>query len=190
MVPENWYLNNKCYFTVNSTWDLLAFLNSPMFRFYIEGVGVAVRGNFTQLHSYVVENTPIPPATDADKATLANLAEACQTAAEDRYARQQAFARRIPDLCPDDRDPKLNTKLKNWWQLEDFAAFRKTVKNHYKADIPLSERSEWQDWFTAEQAQINQLTGQITRHEQDINTIVYRLFDLTPDEIELLEANI
>ncbi len=189
---HNFFFGNTGYFLPFSEPALAARLNSKSTWFFLRGISDAMRGGEWRIRMFSqnIEQIPIPPASDTDKATLANLAETCQTAAEDRYARQQAFARRIPDLCPDDRDPKLNTKLKKWWQLEDFAAFRKAVKSHYKADIPLGERSEWQDWFSAEQAQINQLTARITRNEAEINTIVYRLFDLTPDEIELLEANI
>ena len=46
------------------------------------------------------------------------------------------------------------------------------------------------NWITASRAEIHALTGEISRLEAEINTKVYALFDLTPDEIALLEANI
>ena len=50
----------------------------------------------------------------------------------------------------------------------------------FKADIPLAERSPWEDWITRDRAEIAQAEAQI-------DSIVYALFDLTPDEIALLE---
>ena len=115
---------------------------------------------------------------------------ASQQAAEERYARQQALRRRIGDLAPAGSKAKLSSKLKNWWELHDFAAFRAEVKKTFKADVPLAERSDWEDWLAREKTEIARLSAEITRNEDEINKIVYRLFDLTADEIALLEANI
>ena len=151
------------------------------------------------MKSQYMEPLPIPPASDADKSTLAALAEACQSAAQERYTRQQDITRRIPDLCPAGNDkvkrekdgtPKLTNKLKSWWELEDFAAFRTEVKKTFKTEIPLAERSDWEDWIKKEKAEIDRLSARIVRGEDEINAIVYRLFDLSDEEIALLEANI
>jgi hypothetical protein len=101
-----------------------------------------------------------------------------------------AFRRRISDLCTRDRDPKLNTKLTEWWTLEDFACFRDEIKKHYRAEIPLNERTQWEDWFSSGKAEVDKLSAEIARNEAEIDAIVYRLFDLTPDEITLLEESI
>ena len=102
----------------------------------------------------------------------------------------QAFRRRIAHLCPRKRDPKLNTRLNHWWALENFLAFRDEIKKHYRAEITLSERTQWEDWFNSGKTEIEKLSTEIARNEAEINTIVYRLFDLTPDEIKLLEESI
>lgn len=51
------------------------------------------------------------------------------------------------------------------------AAFRAEIKKSFKADIP-------------------RLSAQIKQHKDEINKLVYELFDLTQDEIEPLEASI
>ena len=84
---------------------------------------------------------------------------------------------------------KLTNKLKEWWTLPDFAAFQKEVKKALKATIPLQDRNEWENWITKTRAEINALTAEVARLETEINAKVYALFDLTPDEIVLLEAN-
>ena len=142
-----------------------------------------------ELQSQYVELLPIPPATDTQKAELGALAEAAQAAAEKRYALQQDITRRIPDLAATG-PAKLTMRLKEWWNLPDFAAFQAEVKKAFKSDIPLRQRSEWDNWISENRAQIHALTAEIVRLEDDINARVYALFDLTDDEIALLEANI
>ena len=184
------YLNNKCYFIPKKDDALTALLNSGVFRFFIEAQSVAMRGNFPQLHSQYVELFPIPRIASDERDGLSRRAETCQRATQSRLDRQSAFRRRIPDLCPPDREPKLNGKLHDWWELADFAAFRAAVKTQFKTDIPLKERAEWEAYFNTEKAEVARLTAEIERNEAEINAIVYRLFDLTPDEIALLEASL
>ena len=73
--------------------------------------------------------------------------------------------------CP--ADPLLTTRLQEWWTLPDFAAFRAEVKKVFKADIPLAERSAWEDWITRDRAEIARLSAEITKAEAQIDSIVY-----------------
>jgi hypothetical protein len=57
------------------------------------------RGGYFRFKAQYVDAFPVPTASDEDKDALATLAEACQSAAEERYRRQEAVRRRIPDLC-------------------------------------------------------------------------------------------
>ena len=72
--------------------------------------------------------------------------------------------------------------------MADFAAFRAELKKAFKADIPLAERSDWEDWFTRDRAENARLSAEIAKTEVQIDSIVYGLFGLTPDEIALLES--
>ena len=58
----------------------------------------------------------------------------------------------------------------------------------YKANIPLADRSDWEDWINRDRAEIARLTAEIAQAEAQIDSIVYDLFDLTEDEIALLES--
>jgi len=134
-----------------------------------------------------METLPIPPATTEQKTVIGNLAQKCQELSEQRYAIENNFRRRLPDLCPPEREAKLNNKLKNWWLL-DFAGFQRQIKSQFKSSIPPVERNDWQDYLEGEQAKITTLNQQITQHEAELNQEVYDLFDLTPQEIILVEA--
>lgn len=184
------FSNDKSYFCPSADAFLLALLNSNCLWFILSNIAPAVRGGFHELRVQYVETLPIPPATDAVKADIGALATAAQTAAEKRYELQQAITRRIPDLAADPANAKLTAKLKEWWNLPDFAAFQKEVEKALRAKIPLQERNEWENWITTSRAEIHGLTAEIARLEAEINAKVYALFDLTPDEITLLEANV
>lgn len=184
------YSNDKSYIIQSDDRFLLALLHSSVFWFLITGDAPIVRGKFYEMRTYYINPLPIPTATALQKSALSDLAEACQGHAENRYTLQDSLRHRIPDLCLSGNESKLSTKLKEWWLLPDFAAFRAEVKRCFKADIPLSERSDWEDWITRDKAEIHRLSGEISKLEAEINKQVYDLFDLVDDEITLLEANI
>ncbi|MCO5131749.1 MAG: N-6 DNA methylase [Xanthobacteraceae bacterium] len=184
------YSNNKTYFIPNGGWDLLAVLNSKVIWFDFCSRTTAVRGGWREATAQHVEKLPMPIIPDNASAELSRLANVAQKSAENRLALQTALMRRIPDLCPSGRDPKLTNRLQEWWILPDFAAFRREVKKAFKTDIPLGERSAWEDWITRDKREISRLTAEIEASERRIDQIVYGLFDLTQEEIDLLEANI
>jgi hypothetical protein len=55
-------------------------------------------------------------------------------------------------------------------------------------DLRVADRSAWEDWLTRDRAEIARLSAEIAAAEARIDSIVYNLFDLTPDEIALLES--
>ena len=64
------------------------------------------------------------------------------------------------------------------------------MRKAFKADVPLAERSAWEDWIARDRSEIVRLSAEIASAEARIDSIVYQLFELTPDEIALLEASI
>jgi len=188
MTDSGNYLNNKCYFIPTAEGWLAPFLNSKVSWFSITGNSVPVRGGFYQMQSQFVEQVPIPAWNDSARAELTAASEHASKAALERLALQTALTRRIPDLCPPGRAPKLTTRLQEWWTLPDFTTFRAEVKKVFKTDIPLAERSAWEDWITRDRAEIARLSAEIAKAEAKIDSIVYDLFDLTPGDIALLES--
>lgn len=189
--PEG-HLYETTTFKINGDNQLLALLNSKLIWFVLKGEANALKGGEWRLRlkRQYIEPLPIPESTPAQKEKLGTAAEITQTHAEARYALQEDLRRRIPDLRPSDSKAKLSKRLKEWWLLPDFTAFRAEIKKCFKAEIPLNERTDWEEWITRDKAEIHRLSGEITKCEAKINKLVYALFDLTDDEITLLEANI
>jgi hypothetical protein len=184
------FINNALFSIPSGDLVLLAILNSPVCWMHLTSQSTNLSGGFSQADAEDLESLPIPPTNAGQRTSIEQRIEAAQAAAEKRYALQQSITRRIPDLAADPANAKLTTRLKEWWTLPDFAAFHREVEKALKARIPLLERTEWENWITTTRAEINALTAEIARLEAEINAKVYDLFELTPAEIELLEANI
>ena len=144
-----------------------------------------MRGFFYEMRGQYIETIPIPEATDEQKALIGDLAEKAQEVAEARYVIQEQVRKRIDDLAPEDWNGKLNTKLKEWWTL-DFKSFRAEAKKVFKQDIALSERDDWEAYLAQKKANVDDLTENLIETERQLNEHVYRLFDLTANEIALL----
>lgn len=185
---EGSFMANTGYFIPSDEHHLAAYLNSKLLWFTYLNLSAQIRGGFVRFFSNHLGEIPIPNWPSYTKAELAALSKKVHEAAKLRLTLQIALTRRIPDLCPPEREPKLTNKLKEWWTLPDFAAFRAEVKKVFKADIPLTDRSDWEDWINRDRAEIARLTAEIAQAEAQIDSIVYELFDLTEDEIALLES--
>ena len=178
---------NTCYFLPCDKPSVVGFLNSKLAWFIVKALTPKAQGGYARFQTQFVEQLPLLDAV-VKNADLEKTAQLCHELAEQRQKFQQALVRRIPDLCPPDREPKLTNRLQEWWTLPDFAAFRAEVKKVFKADIPLAERSAWENWITRDRAEIARLSAEIAKAEAQIDSIVYTLFDLTTVEITLLES--
>lgn len=183
--PHGFYSNDKSYIVPNGDWFALALLNSNALWWLLSRLAPAVRGGFHEVRVQYVETLPIPSADADTRVRLTALAESAQRANECSRDLLNGFRRRIlADLAP--AGARLNAKLTDWATL-DFKAFHGEVKKLFKQPIPLAERDAWQTRFEADKQRAQELATEITHCERAIDAEVYRLFNLTPEEIALIE---
>lgn len=186
---EGLFPNDKGYAIPGADHYLLALLNSKLEWFLLSALAPAVRGGYHEMRVQYVEVLPIPEASAEDRATLSELARACQTLATERHLTKSAVRHRFVDLCPAGKLPKLSNKLRDWWTL-DFQSFRSEIKRRFGQDVPLVDRNDWEVYLQSERDKIMRLTSDIERLEREIDRIAYKLFDLTPAEIAVVEGTI
>jgi predicted amidophosphoribosyltransferase len=80
---------------------------------------------------------------------------------------------------------KLSKKLETWYELT-YSDFLKELKKK-KVELSLSQKAEWEDYFLAEQQKAMELKSQIDSTDKEIDDMVYELYDLTKEEIEIVE---
>ena len=189
------FTTDSCYIHTTSDLFLLGVLNSSSTWIVFTSRATMIRGGFYKAGAIFIENLPIPPATETQKSAISELAQTCQNLAEQRYAIESAFAKRLAqDLCPVDNEPKLNQKSQAWWSL-DFKTLQNELKKSFKLKatevlIPVAERNDWQTYFEQQQAQHQVLSQQLATAESQLNQAVYALFNLSADEIALIEQQV
>jgi hypothetical protein len=181
-------LNNKCFFLPAADPALCALLNSALSWRQLLTSARIKRGGYIEAEAQYVERLPVPDVDEDVRIRLGALGEACTGTASEKYNIDSVVRRRILDLAPPER-AKLTGRLENWVDL-DFPAFRAEVKRAFHADIPVKERGDWETYLADNGARVRALSGQIAAAEREIDAIVYRLFDLTPNEIALLETSL
>jgi len=162
-----------------TTWFAVTKLNAP--------IGERAGRLRYMLSAQFMSRLRIPDAPKAERETISALATEITAIARTRYELHWKARRRIfSDLGVPGK--KLNQKLTAWWSL-DFPAFRAEIKRVFKKDVPLAERDEWEDWLAGRREEHERLTAEIVRLETELNARVYALFDLTPEEVQVIERS-
>ena len=82
---------------------------------------------------------------------------------------------------------KLSAKLKNWYELE-FSEFSKELKKA-KVQLTLSEEAEWMQYFNEQRQKAQTLKSEIDKTDKEIDRMVYELYGLTQEEIQIVKNN-
>ncbi len=80
---------------------------------------------------------------------------------------------------------KLSTKLQNWDGLE-FKDFLRELKKA-KVQLTLPEEAEWMQYFNTEKEKAQAIKKQITDADEEIDLMVYKLYELTYDEVKIVD---
>ena len=194
---SNRYLGNTGYFVPTADLYLLGILSSWTTWFFIskKAQPLRLRGDRWQyrLFSQSMEHIPIPDAPPAEREAIAELARTCGTLAQERYQGQIKVQRRLLQAFGEGSGNPLNQKASAWWELS-LNPLGEALKQSFKlkANPMKSPRvaDDWESYLTEQRAHQTRLTAAISAAEADLNARVYRLFNLTPEEIKLLEKEV
>lgn len=162
---------------------LLSILNSSLIAFYFKKKYNRLDKTFPEIRVYELENMPIVDATDAQKNILSNKADEMLRLNSAYQKIQNDF---IKLLQVSFSGLKLTKRLENWHELT-FSDLRKELEKQ-QFNIPLKERLEWQTELERQQTTLLALRTQITATDTAIDRLVYTLYDLTQEEIALVEG--
>ena len=140
-----------------------------------------------------MEPLPIPTPPEKDRKPIAKLAKQMSALARERYELVEKVCRRFDSAFGGLFESRLSEKLQDWPGLT-FNQLGAELKKSFK--LPRSPwedpkaADQWEPFWNEEHDRHTALTRSITDAESEINQRVYRLFDLTPDEITLLEREV
>ena len=179
---NKYYINAPCVILPTDDKALLAILNSKIVWYFLKTICVVRSGGYIEVKPQYFEQIPIPPLTDTCKASLSALAEQAIQCTLELQGAQTDFLHLLTDNF---KQLKLNKAIENWHQ-SDFGALMESFKKQ-KIEIPLKKQKEWREMFETEKTAYQTVQAQIAATDKAIDTAVYALYELTPDEIQLIE---
>jgi hypothetical protein len=197
MDTQNRYLGNTGYIIPGGDYYLLGILSSWATWFFISKTAqpLRLRGDRWQyrLIAQFMEEVPIPDAPAAERDAIANLAHTCSSLGQERYQGQISFQRRLFQAFSGGHPGQLNQKAEAWWELslnqlgdalkQSFKLPTNPLKNPRLAD-------EWEPYLQEKRDENALLTRALNDAEAELNDRVYRLFNLTADEVKLLQKEV
>lgn len=172
------YLANTAYFIPSDDDGLAGYLNSRLAWFFFAGLTNIARGGYLRLRTDFVSQLPLPGAEDLIK--LRNLSLRASEATQDLAELDSAVAHRLGDITG------RSVEIADWAQM-NFAQLQTTLAKRFKVTITVAERDEWENWLKDRSAEASTLRHRIAEAEAEIDTQVYRTFELTPTEIAAVE---
>jgi hypothetical protein len=183
---EGFYVNNSCFLMSNVDRFLAAFLNSQLFKFYKKlhfvAYGNAEEKGRNKLDYNKMLNVPIPILTEEQKQFFEeNIAKAL-VVNQNLHKVNSTFFKRLSSRFSLEKPTE---KLATWYEM-DWAVFMKELK---KANIkvPLKQEVELLEIFETHQQEAQGCLLQIADLDRIIDQAIYQLYDLSQDEIRMVE---
>lgn len=161
---------------------ILALLNSRLINVWFKKIytsGLEIKVN--QLRTI-----PIPVSDvshEQIRVALSSLADKMLSLNVDLQKSVQRFLKRVQEnLNP----AKISSTLENFYTLE-FADFVKELAKQ-KVKLSLKQQDEWEEYFAEYKTDCVALSEEIAATDNEINRLVYKLYDLTDEEIAIVEG--
>jgi hypothetical protein len=191
---DNLFFNTKCYCLIKNDKIkedyryFLAILNSKLMWFYLQSTGYVLRGGFFTFKTKYLEPFPLPKI-NSDSVDLIHkvdiLLEKNKLFENIRLKFSIYFSSKF-------HLEKLPIKLEKWYELK-FPDFIKELNNAIKAakGAPLTKKDEfeWMDLFEENKKKALGLKAEIDKTDKEIDRMVYELYDLTEEEIAIVEQS-
>ena len=165
----------------------LTLLNSSLMWFFIKNTSTEFRGGYFAYQTKYIEPFPLPKLKSLEQQKP--FIEKADLMLELNKKLQELKQNFINELNLE----KIPTKLQKFEEL-DFDDFVKEYAKAKKLKFAdkLEERNfknEWQRLFENDKKEVLEIQNQINITDKEIDQMVYKLYDLTPDEIKIIEGN-
>jgi hypothetical protein len=198
-------INNRCNFYLDETGEyslsdnnffissgskaLLAFLNSSLTFFFLKNNCTTLQGGYWDFRRPSVEKIPIHKELskiydDLEKYGLKQLDNGRK-----ELSLKNGFLKYLHSQVEIE---KISKKLENWEDLEfgDFIKeLNKAIKKSGGEKLSKMDEMEWMEVFETKKEEAQTLQAEIDKTDKEIDKMVYELYDLTEEEIQIVENN-
>ena len=171
----------KQKYTIKILKTLLTILNSCFATFFIQKVAFDLtEGAFTKVRTNQLARLPLPNIGEVDEC-LSTLAETMLSLNKELQEKRSRFLRRLTENL---EGVKITTALQSFDQM-DFKSFLAELKKQ-KIKLSLSQQDEWEEYFNGNAEACQALSLQISETDKEIDTRVFDLYGLTPEERKIV----
>lgn len=160
---------------------LLALLNSKLTDYLMSQFAISRRGGYLEYKVQYIEKIPIKEISARKKQHFTAFAEKMLSLHKSISEQSQSFL----DLLRANFIFEPTAKLKRWYQLEFIDVINELEKGGAK--IPAKKQGEWLELFKIEKEKIKHTQAEINKTDKEIDQLVYALYELTPQEIAIVE---
>ena len=154
-----------------------------MLSFYIkEQSPKSENKSYPSFNSRLLKNIPVACGTTMQKEKVIIKVDLMLKLNSELREQSLKFQRTIQRKFELDVLPK---KLQDWYKLT-YAEFIKEL-NKLKVNLTVMQEAEWEDYFNSESQKLIELKSQIDQTDKEIDRMVYELYELTEEEIKIVE---
>jgi type I restriction-modification system DNA methylase subunit len=163
---------------------ILAILNSTLMKVVYRAVSQEKGKLFAEVKKVYLEKLPIKPLNKEQQRPFIEKAEIMLAKNKELHELSSKF---LALLKSEFALEKPSTKLEQWYIL-DFAAFMAELAKK-KITPSLAKKAEWMAYFEQQKAAALTLKTLIDTTDHEIDQMVYALYNLTPEEITIVEGS-
>ena len=163
-------------------YSMISILNSKLIQWYIQQFASPFQGGFYAYNKSTLGVVPIP-FCNSITFDFKSFVEILTSLNNELQELTQKFQRAIQRKFEIDDLPN---KLQNWHILT-FKEFI-TELGKKKVKLNLSQEAEWEDYFLQESQKALSLKAKIKTTDNEIDRMVYALYELTEEEIRIVEG--
>ena len=185
------YCNNSLLHTIKITDKLvltkyvLVLLNSTLLATYFVRKFAREEKTFPEIRVSEVKTLPIKEISQEKQKPFIEKADLMLSLNKLLHTKAEKFIKRIKSNLEIE---KISKKLQNFYDF-DFKNFISELKKQ-KIKLNFKQQDEWEDYFDNYKTDINSLQRKINQTDKEIDKMVYKLYKLTEEEIEIVENSV
>ena len=161
----------------------LCLLNSSIMWFFIKNTGTELRGGYFRFKTNYLNPFSLPKLKNiSEQQPFIEKADKMLELNKQQQEKKTKFLNRVKDNFEIE---KISKKLDSFYE-QDFKTFVSELKKQ-KIQLSLIQQDEWEEYFNAYKIEINQIQAEINKTDKEIDQMVYKLYELTEEEILIIE---
>ena len=161
---------------------VLAILNSKLIRFYLQSFAPSKQGGYYTYSSTILNKVPIAKSNELIQRIFANKAKNLILFNKNL---NEMLSKCIELLKVEFKNIRINKNIERFNKLNFTRLINEIEKQ--KIQIQIEQKENLLNWFTTKVNLIQDLENKINNIEQEIDELIYKIYNLTADEIKIVE---